>query len=71
MLIEPTAGLHPRDVAHLLECFERLLSSGHSLIVVEHDLDVIACADWVMELGPAGGAGGGCIVAQSKSPGGN
>ena len=42
LLIEPTAGLHPDDVANLLECFDRLLASGHSLIVIEHDLDVIA-----------------------------
>jgi excinuclease ABC subunit A len=64
LLIEPTAGLHPADVANLQECFDRLLSAGHSLIVIEHDLDVISSADHVIDLGPEGGAGGGRIVAQ-------
>ncbi len=50
LLIEPTAGLHPADVANLLECFDRLLAAGHSLIVIEHDLDVIKCADHVIDL---------------------
>ncbi len=64
LLIEPTAGLHPDDIANLLACFDRLLSAGHSLIVIEHDLDVIRSADWVIDLGPEGGAGGGRIIAQ-------
>ena len=50
LLIEPTAGLHPADVANLLECFDRLLAAGHSLIVIENDLDVIRCADHVIDL---------------------
>ena len=58
LLIEPAAGLHPADVANLLECFERLLAAGHSLIVIEHDLDVISSADCVIDLDS------GRIVAQ-------
>jgi excinuclease ABC subunit A len=64
LLIEPTAGLHPADVANLLDCFDRLLAAGHSLIVIEYDLDVIGSADYVIDLGPEGGAGGGRIVAR-------
>jgi excinuclease ABC subunit A len=63
LLDEPTAGLHPADVARLLDCFDRLLQTGHSLIVVEHDLDVIKCADHVIDLGPGAGADGGQVVA--------
>ena len=63
LLIEPTAGLHPADVANLLDCFDRLLSAGHSLIVIEYDLDVIGSADYVIDLGPEGGDAGGRIVA--------
>ena len=50
ILDEPSAGLHPADVANLLACFERLLSAGHSLLVIENDLDVIKCADWIIDL---------------------
>jgi excinuclease ABC subunit A len=64
LIIEPTAGLHPDDVATLLECFDRLLSAGHSLIVIEHNLDVIRSADWLIDLGPEGGKQGGHIVAE-------
>jgi excinuclease ABC subunit A len=63
LLDEPTAGLHPSDVAHLLDCFDRLLQTGHSLVVVEHDLDVIKCADYVIDLGPGAAAAGGRVVA--------
>jgi excinuclease ABC subunit A len=63
LLDEPTTGLHPSDVAHLLDCFDRLLQTGHSLIVVEHDLDVIKCADHVIDLGPGAAAEGGRVVA--------
>jgi excinuclease ABC subunit A len=63
LLLEPSAGLHPADVEVLLECFDRLLGTGHSLVVVEYDLDVIAAADHVIDVGPDAGAAGGRIVA--------
>ncbi|MDA1164301.1 MAG: excinuclease ABC subunit UvrA [Planctomycetota bacterium] len=60
---EPTTGLHPADVARLLECFDGLLSVGHSLVVIEHNLDVIRHADHIIDMGPEAGPGGGRIVA--------
>lgn len=60
---EPTIGLHPLDVRVLLGVFDRLVSSGATVVVIEHDLDVIANADWIIDMGPGGGESGGRIVA--------
>ena len=61
---EPTIGLHPADVATLLGVFEKLLNAGATVVVIEHDLDVIRSADWIVDMGPGGGDAGGTIVAQ-------
>ena len=60
---EPTIGLHPLDVQTLLEVFDALLASGATVVVIEHDQDVIRNADWLLDMGPGGGGQGGRIVA--------
>jgi excinuclease ABC subunit A len=66
ILDEPTTGLHLEDIKKLLLVLNRLVDAGNTVVVVEHHLDVIKCADWIIDLGPEGGGKGGCLVAEGR-----
>ena len=66
-LDEPTTGLHLDDIKMLLSVLQKLVSNGNTIIVIEHNLDVIKCADWIIDLGPEGGEAGGQVIAQGAT----
>jgi excinuclease ABC subunit A len=66
---EPTTGLHFHDIAKLLAAFNALIAKGHTIVIIEHNLDVIKCADWVIDLGPEAGENGGNVVYEGTPEG--
>jgi excinuclease ABC subunit A len=66
---EPTTGLHFNDINKLMTSFNALISQGHSLVIIEHNLDVIKCADWIIDIGPEGGQNGGNLVYEGVPEG--
>jgi excinuclease ABC subunit A len=63
---EPTTGLHYYDISKLLESFNKLIAKGHTIIIIEHNMEVIKSADWIIDLGPEGGEEGGEIVCEGS-----
>ena len=63
-VLSPTTGLHGADVQRLLDILQRLADGGSTVVVIEHNLDVIKCADYIIDMGPEGGAGGGTVIAK-------
>ena len=66
---EPTTGLHFNDIQKLLQCFNALIDKGHSVLIIEHNMDVVKCADWVIDLGPEGGDKGGHLIYEGQPEG--
>jgi excinuclease ABC subunit A len=64
VLDEPSSGLHPADIARLIDCFNALVDLGHSMVMVENNPHMLAAADWIIDLGPEAGAAGGRVVAE-------
>ena len=61
---EPSTGLHPSDISRLLGIINRLIDAGNTVVVIEHNLEIIAAADWIIDIGPEGGRHGGTVVAE-------